>query len=426
MAAYLFLVTCLAAGQSGTVAEDAGQSAAIRSQVRQLVRQLDDDHATVRQSAQEGLVALGPSILPLLPDKAARLSPEVRRLLSPVIQRLESALAEQIVQPTRVRLKGEMSCSAVLAAIQQQTGNHLSGYEPLVADKSMQVNFVDTVFWQALDTVLDSIHATVALYGSQPDSLSLEPALYPESSRVSHTCYRGPFRFEATDISAIRNLRNPTTSGMRVRLEILWEPRLHPITVTLPLAQVSAKDDQARDVAVANPNAVVSAIVEQSVPGVELDVPLRLPDRSAESLATLQGDFVVLLPGREEVFEFHDLTGPKDVEQHKAGVSVTFQKLLKNEDVSEVRIRVRYDNAAEALQSHLGWVYHNKAYLRDSAGNRLDQAGVQLAGRNDTEVTLVYLFALDKKPQEYTFVYETPTLILKRKIPFELVKLPLP
>lgn len=421
------IIMCLTIGQPETLAgPNTDQAATLKSQVRRLIRQLDADQPAARRAAETDLIKLGPPILPLLPSKTARLSPEVRRHLDDIVQQLETALATQIVQPTHVRLEGKMTCTDVFAAIEKQTGNRLAGYENSAGDESMQVEFADTVFWRALDTVLDRLHADVAIYGGQPRTLTIERQLHRQATRVGHACYRGPFRFEATEVSAVRSLRDAEFSGMRLRLEVMWEPRLHPITLTLPLGSITAVDDAARNVGVLNPDGVINTIVEASTSGVELDVPFHLPDRSARSLATVGGRLAVLLPGREEAFEFHDLADSKNVELRKADVAVTFLRLVKNEDVTEIQVRVRFDDAADALQSHLGWIYHNEAFLRDSTGKQLEQAGVQLTGRSENEVTLVYLFALEKAPQEYTLVYKTPTLLLKKEIPFELVKLRLP
>ena len=43
--------------------------------------------------------------------------------------------------------------------------------------------------------------------------------------------YSGPFRIEATGVTAQRGLRAPDQSGLRVDLEIAWEPRLRPIAL---------------------------------------------------------------------------------------------------------------------------------------------------------------------------------------------------
>ncbi len=427
------MATCLillVAGLGGVVQETLAAQAApnkkLETRVRRLIRQLDDDQPAIRQAAEEQLQALGPEIIPLLPTATDRLSAETRRRLRRVKQTLEKEFAKQIVEPTCVHLQGRMTAVAALKAISKQTGNRLLGYEQFVADKSVELAFGKTQFWPALDAILDQVHGTVNLYGGEGDALTLQPASPADALRTAHPCYAGPFRLEITEVSLVRNLRTPNTSGMQLRLEVLWEPRLCPITVAQHLADISATDNQGRNVAVRVPDATVSAVTEPSVGGVELVLPMELPQRSAQSLASVQGQLAVLIPGRAATFEFKNLAAAANVSQRKAGVVVTFEKLIKNVDVSEVRVRIRFDDASQSLQSHLGWIYRNEAYLRGPDGKQLKQAGVQLIRKEANEVTLAYLFALDKPPQGYTFVYRTPILIVETKIPYKLKQIPLP
>ena len=43
----------------------------------------------------------------------------------------------------------------------------------------------------------------------------------------------------------------------------------------------------------------------------------------------------------------------------------------KNGDIYDVSMRVRFDRAANALESHRGWIYDNECYMVDGKGRRI-------------------------------------------------------
>lgn len=87
---------------------------------------------------------------------------------------------------------------------------------------------------------------------------------------------------------------------------------------------------------------------------------------------------------------------------------------------------LRFDDAANALESHRGWVYQNEAYLTDKDGKKLENVGFQATRQETNEVGVAYLFDLPDGPEGCKFVYKTPALVLQLPVEYELKDIELP
>ncbi len=403
----------------------APQPPATAEQVAKLVRQLDDDQWARRQSAEAELIELGPGILEFLPSVEIRMSPELKERLARVRSQLQVEYARQVVEPTRVTLQGTVSLADALQTIAQATGNQIEGYEDL-RDERVTVDVRQVPFWEALDRVLDAVKLTVDPYSGHSGTLRVEPRPDGQANRFETAYYEGPFRLEATHVTAVRDLRNPLLTGLRVRLSIAWEPRTKPISITVPLAEIVAQDNLGRVVPADNVRGRLTAAVESDLSVLEMELPLQLPSRDAEFIASLQGTFDVMIPGKSEAFEFRDLANAKGQQQRRAGVTVTLDETRKNDDIDELILRVEFDEASNALESHRGWILKNEAYLVDAAGTRVDYGSYRVIHQDQRSIGIAYLYALDGPLSDYRFVYETPSLVVRQPMQFTLKAIALP
>ncbi|MCA9226432.1 MAG: hypothetical protein KDA47_12500 [Planctomycetales bacterium] len=404
-------------------AEPAAQSD-LAPQVRRLVRQLDDPSLANREAAEQALIDLGPEVIGLLPQVTRQTSAEVKERLGRVSRALETKAAKAASEPTRVTLSGEMTLAEAMRELEKQTGNKAEGFEK----RSMKVttDFDNVTYWEALDQLLDQAGMSINQYGGINNTLTLAARPEEQRDRYRSDAYAGLFRVEATRVEAVRDLRNPNVTGMRVHLETMWEPRMTPISISQPLKQVTATGDDGDELGVSNQQGEMSAAARADIASVEFDLPLPLPDRSVKEIASLKGTLTALVPGRVEAFEFTDLAEADNVEQRKAGVTVVLERMRRNNDVYEVRVRVRFDEANNALESHRGWVYNNEAYVLDADGNKVENAGLQAYQQSQNEVGVAYLFVLEGGPKGCKFVYHTPALIVRMEVPYELKSIPLP
>ena len=243
---------------------------------------------------------------------------------------------------------------------------------------------------------------------------------------------RGPnpaclFRFEPVRITAQRDLRNPANEVLQLVLEIAWEPRLGPISLKQPLADLKAVDAKGNPLSVDTPIAVLEVPVNPESAAEELILPLALPSREVKQIARLEGKLTALLPGRIETFRFENVIKAKNAEKRIASTTVVLEQTRRlNDDLWQVRMRVRFDRAGRALESHRGWIYDNEAYLEGPDRKPIPHEGFETTGRAENEVGVAYLFVLDGPPAAHTFVYKTPGAILSAEFEYEIrgVKLP--
>jgi len=411
-------------GQAGDPGDE------LRLEVRRLVRQLDDAQRATREAAERRLIELGPAALDLLPGPGRDTSAEVKVRLERVRKTLEAAVAEAAAQPARVTLQGDLALSAALAELQRQTGNRIVDFRQRfgqqASDPQLSLAFEKTAFWPAFDSLLDQAGLTVYNFSGELGALAVVARDEHERNRAETGVYQGLFRFEVLRVQAVRDLRNPANHALRLALELAWEPRVSPILLQIPLAQLRATDESGQPIPVGTPRASLEVPVENSLPAAEVQLPLVLPERRVARIDTLQGLVSAILPGRVETFEFSDLPGAKNVEQTRAGVTVVVEQVRKNGDVDEVRLTVRFDEAANALESHRNWIYNNEAYFLAPDGQRYEHAGLQAFRQAANEVGVAYLSDREGGLAGCKFVYKTPALLIQVPVAFEIKQIPLP
>jgi hypothetical protein len=419
----------LALGQVADPAAATGD--ALAAKVKALVAQLDSNELAKREAAEKELVEIGQDVLPLLPAVTSRTPAEVKNRLARVRNTLIKAEVEAASKPALVTLAGEMPASEALAAIAKQTGNKLVDYRERFnqegADPKIKVALDKAPFWQALDTVLDAANLTIYNYDEEQGALAYTSRGADAAARVGRGSYSGLFRLEPKTIEATRDLRNSAMHSLRLTVDAVWEPRVRPIVLEVPLADAAAKDENGKEIGINSSEGTLEVPVEASNAAVEIEFPLSAPERSVKTLASLKGKVTAVLLGKVETFEFADLEKAKSVEQERGGVTVTVENCRKNGDVYDVSMRVRFDRAANALESHRGWIYDNESYLLDPKGNRIESAGLEATLLDVNAVGLSYKFDLDNaSPAGCKFVYKTPAAIIRIPINFELKDIDLP
>jgi hypothetical protein len=410
-------------------AEDAAPAAAdvssvdVEQEVRKQLRRLDADQLADRVAAEKALIELGPPALDYLPEVTPATAAEIKERLSRVRTALEKLAVARFVEPSPVTLSGTMTVEAAALELQKQTGNTLRDLGES-ATKQVTVAWDKTPFWVAFDDLTEQANLGINPFGGYEGELSLQ-ALEETTDLAPIRSYAGIFRVQATRVQSARNLTAPGADNLRTTIQIAWEPRLKPISISLPLERMSATGEDGEELAFSR-EGVLGAPALSGVSTIDLDVPMQLPPRSVESIATLRGDLIATLPGRVEQFEFEDLAEARAVEKTRAGVKVVLEQVRKNQELYQVRIRVEFDEASGALESHQGWIYENKAWVETADGTKLDPLTFEATRQDTNLVGLAYYFDLEKGPQGAKFFYRTPASIVKRELPFELKNIPLP
>jgi hypothetical protein len=397
---------------------------ALIDEAKRLVRQLNASQASQRDAAEVALVKLGPDVLSHLPTISPRTPAEVKERLGRVRTALETALAAFTAEPSHVTLKGEMSLAEALQSMEKQTGNRVTGYQQ--RGGTVTVDFDKVPYWRALDQILDQAGLSIEEYGGEPDALVLRAAGDEEVGRVASATYSGVFRFEPTRLESRRDLRNPGINGLQLTVSISWEPRIKPISIRQSLDNLVLTANEGNTLSVNTTRGALNASTETGVSAIELILPIALPSRDVKLIESLTGTMTAMIPGSVETFTFDALANARDVEIRNAGVTVTLERVRKNVNLFEVRVRVTYDEANNALESHRGWIFNNEVYIVDSKGERIADVGLQSTRQDKNEAGIAYLFALPDGLEGCSFVYKTPALILNLPIKYELKNIQLP
>ena len=423
--AALLLTLALGQAEASPPAKDE-----LSGKVKALVKQLDAVQQARRDAAEKELLELGATALEFLPPVTAGTPANVKGSLTRVRQALANQSIEASTKATLVTLEGEMKLSEALAAITKQTGNRFEDYREkfnqLRLDPSVKLTLTKKPFWEALDTVLDESEVTLYNYDEEADALAFI-SRGGGSPRKERASYGGPFRFDPVRVEMSRDLKTKTNGVLRIALDISWEPRIRPIVLQQPFADIVAVDDQGRTIEVAGAEGEVEVPVETANAGVELDIPLQAPERTTKSIKSLKGKISATILGRLEAFEYGGLDKLANDSQNRGGVTVTFERAKKNGEVYDVELRVQFDKAANALESHRGWIYNNPSFLLDEKGNRIENAGLEATLVQNNEVRLSYKFDLEKTLlKDCKFVYKTPAAIFKVPVEFEVKNIDLP
>ncbi len=424
----------LLTGQADSTNTAKDEAAAARQklvrQVQKLIRvDMRSFNVAEREAAEQELVKLGPDVLDLLPEITDDTPAEIKQRLGRVRDKLQTQASEAAGKAAVVTLKGKMRLSDILAAIGQQTDNKVIDYRDNFNQQSsnpeIEVALDKVPFWQALDTVLDKANLMVYAYpeGDQVAVVNREGDVVPNADRPIG--YAGPFRFEATRITAQRSFRNPAMGQLLLDMDISWEPRLRPINLQLSLGDVKATDENGGQVAAAGAGAR-SADVTPGTFSTEMVVPLALPGRGVKRIASFKTKLLALAPGKVDTFRFDKLDTARRPEIRKAGVTVRLDQVRKNNDTWEFRVVVRYDQASGALASHRNWIFNNETYLEDKDGKPVSYNLSETFRHTDDEYGVAYYYDLENGPAGYSLVYKTPSLIMSLPVELEIKNLELP
>jgi hypothetical protein len=424
----IVLLSGLALGQAS---DKASVAEPLSSKVQTLLKQLGNSEMAQREAAEKELLAIGPDVLALLPATTARTPAEEKVRLGRVRATLEKAAAEAVTRPALVTLAGEMKVSEAIAKISAQTGNKLIDYRERFnqegADPQIKVALDKAPFWQALDTVLDAANLTLYNYDEEKGALAYTSRGDNAVPRTGRGSYSGLFRLEPTKIEATRDLRNTQLHALRLTVDAVWEPRVRPIVLEVPLADVSALDESGSPIQINRSEGTLEVPIEGNGAAVEIDFPLEAPPRNVKTLASLKGKLTAVVLGKVETFEFSDIDKARSAEQERGGVTIVLENCRKNGDIYDVSLRVRFDRAANALDSHRGWIYDNECYLTDPKGQRTENAGLEATLLAVNEVGISYKFNLDgAAPVNYKLVYQTPAAIIRVPVAFEIKGIDLP
>ena len=423
-----------------------------------LLQQLDSGSLATRDRAERDLIALGPTVLPMVARARQTATAEAGFRLDGIQQRLARLAAERAVEPTTVSFSVEnLPCREALATLFKQTGSRI-GLGPAVAngeagDRRISVSFERATFWEAMAEVLDTAGLSLE-HDTAPPGLQIVPAadvLGRRGDAALPAVAAGPLRVAVAGIEPVGPPVEPGESrprGARVILRVTWEPRLEPLLIRLPMRSLVAEGPAGEAMPPSQRASVVEALVPTSRQWLDLPALLAAPAHPLESLGMLRGTMVVWLAGMEHAFLFQpfhfqgvspsaahpDLDAAHPAKSERLRVAQADVRLLDvayQEGQVLVRASVTYDTPSEALASHRAWLQSRKIEVFHTDGRPLEQVDQRVETRSDQGLTAAATFALPPaagggQAEALQIRWRLPIAIHEVPIDFALRNLPLP
>lgn len=423
--ARVFLCGCALIGVAHTFAEEG-----FEPEVVKLIGELDADRQQARQFAEDQLIELGIIVLDYLPAADAKMSREMRERLQRVRSALEKLAANQVINASLVTLEGKFLLSDAIQQIQEQTGNRVvdfrERFEQPANDLEVSLSLNESPFWDAIQHLVEQADLGLYPHSGEVKTLALV-AMDPDShGGITLWSTDKAFRFTAINAVARRDLRDFDATSLRLGVEVMWEPRLVPIVIRLPLEKIVAVADNGEQIKVLAGGETLEYPLQSAAAAVELSIPLNLPTREVRRIKQFTAELSAVVPGQKTAFEFSDLDEVKNLRQTRGEVTVTLVDSRQKGSVREVRIAVQYDQAFDALDSHRSWIFENESYLLGGTSERRDHGGYELFCQKANEVGLSYKFTELEGLTDYKFVYVAPTTLSVQHLKIELENLPLP
>lgn len=407
-------------------------------QISRSISLLNDDRAAERDAAEKKLLELAGTstaeadhFLQALPKETAQMPVAVRERLARIRKQVEDRAAKAATAATTITLAAKgMPLTDVIAAIEKQTGNRfIDNREQQVEQANAKEVRIDIElkgesFWPAIDQIFDQAKLGIYSYGGK-DALSMVSRDPADGPRRVRAAYNGPFRLDITDVQGERNLRQPKQTSLKLQLEVAWEPRLRPIAISQPAADLQATTDDGGKLTVSQPKASLDVEVPNGTQAAEITLPFDLPPRNVKRITALHGKLHALVPGRQVKFRFDDLASAAGKTQRMGGVQVMVDDVRKNNAVWEVHMRFSLDEDNDALQSHRAWVFQNLSYMLDKDGKQIDNGGLETTRQTKNEVGVAYVFDVPVI-EGLSWVYETPAAIVDLPVEYEIKDIELP
>lgn len=406
-------------------AQEAPESTKDLARLRTLIRQLEDNELVRRDEAEAEIIGLGKAALQFLPSVTPQTSGELKVRLQRIRQAMERMASEVFLEASKVTLQGQFTLSEVLQKIQEQTGNQflLQSEENGAGDLTVKVDWQDLPFWNAVEDLLMQTKMKIVGFATTENQLVLAPGYGSNPVAAFST---GPFRVDVVSVACQQNFGSQIEGQATINLLLSWEPRLEPLFMQVPMSELKGSLLDDSPVSAANPQAAPEVRLNVGGSSAQIEIQMQRPDRQAPKLKSLEGQFVISVPGELHEYRFEKFGGGGRQTQKYGDVSVRLEGSRRNGPVYEMRLFVEFGDAAGALDSFRGWVMSNRAYLLDSQGGRLENVGFQTYAASSNGVGISYLFQINQDPNSYQLIYESPSSITRQTIQFRLEDIPLP
>ena len=407
----------------------AATNAELRRKVERLLADLDAETRSARLAARDSLLALGPGILPLLPDERTLPSAAARDAVGQIRTRLERQSALATLAASRVTLRGRFPLREILDRITRQTGNRFDVTAidaPLLA-RPFDVNDQARPFWNACDALFEKAGLTFARH-HKAGALALVPAGQAREGELAVSDH-GPFRV-AVIAAELRGTPDASPHLLRVAWTLTAEPRLRPLFASIAADRLVASSG-ADTFKPSTPTAKWELSLGEGADTLRLDSDFDVPPPLQPAQIEFRGAFGVEMAAGPQEIIFGDLASGRRETRRAGSVTVglrgvEFPRPGEGQGTARIEISLVYDQGGPAFESYRTWMYHNEAALETKSGRRIaPRPIITTRQQGDGSVAVEYNFAdIQGTPGDYRFVYVAPTLITQQPVEFRFSKIP--
>ena len=403
-------------------------NAELRRKVERLLADLDAETRSARLAARDSLLALGPGILPLLPDERTLPSAAARDAVGQIRTRLERQSALATLAASRVTLRGRFPLREILDRITRQSGNRfdVTAIDASLLARPFDVNDQARTFWSACDELFHKAGLTFARR-HKAGTLALVPAGQAREGELAVSDH-GPFRV-AVIAAELRGTPDASPHLLRMAWTLTAEPRLRPLFASIAADRLVASSG-ADAFKPSTPAAKWELSLGEGADTLRLDSDFEVPPPLEPAQIEFRGAFGVEMAAGPQEIVFGDLASGR--ETRRAGSvtvglrGVEFPRPGEGQGARGSRSVCVYDQGGPAFESYRTWMYHNEAALETKSGRRIaPRPIITTRQQGDGSVAVEYNFAdIQGTPGDYRFVYVAPTLITQQPVEFRFSKIP--
>jgi hypothetical protein len=407
---------------------------ALKDRVAQLVERLESPKMESRASAEKSLIELGSKVLPLLPTKVDKAKTDLVERLERVRSSIAAKDEQTNLGASKITLKATgIRLTEAIKAFQTQSGNDITDLREAngeeVTNPAFDIDIADKCFFEALDILAEKAGVGYTPYtGDGTIGLKAGAMTQPGMPAMAKPLlvYSGPFRIQFKEIAIVKDFTT-STGKATAQFEVLWEPRIRPMLLSIKNEDLKIVDDQGK--------AIVPQVDKESNEtglragncAAEINLELVAPERSAKVLSSLKVKGDVTVPSGMKSFKFPNL-GATNVVQKQGDISVTLESCEVDEQTWKVALYLAYPEGGPAFESYRQGLFNNRPWLQKSDGSRFEHnGGMNDSGTGEGKIGFEFMFVdAPGKPADYMFVYETPAKVVPIPLEFEFKDVPLP
>ncbi len=407
----------------------------IISALDRLIPKLGSPEAQVRERATQEIIQIGPAALEFLDDIEGQTNEVLERLAS-IRSEIERVDAMRFTEASRITLEGEYRLNEALQAIAEQSGNLHVIYE-IPARMGLErktYHLQDIEYWTALHEVMEASGLTL-LPSSIPSDRRWKITVRDSQNAVgghdtdpfsAPRSSTGVFDFRVLKWLQVRDFERPSANKSEVTLQLQWESRVQPLSISLPYHSVLATDSNGDRL---SPIRNDGELITRVLPGqshMTLSIPFKLMDRDVRSVRSLEAELVAIIPGKQQTFRFKNLAAFEGrMEQKKSGATVIIESIERVRDRYVITLTLQLEESHGTLESWQNWPYENPMYLVSADGEVKREPIEKILLKQSSEgVTIEYYF--DEDPGRLNAVYQTFAPITRKTVKLKLENIELP